>query len=454
MQVVVKPQEAAAEVSVSEVTRRVRGRIEGAPDLRGLWIRGEISNVRLGGTGHLYFTLKDDNSQIRSCYWNFGRGGRKAPEEGKSALVHGDVRVYEQRGEYQLVADDIIKVGDGDAAARFEELKRRLHAEGLFDDARKTPIPTVPVCIGIVTSSTTAAYQDVLNVLSRRASYSRAVLFHASVQGSGAPAEIIEALKAADACPGIEVILLIRGGGSAEDLSCFNDEALARALAEVRRPVISGVGHEIDTTIVDFIADRRAPTPSAAAELVAADVSELCTAIEKFTQRAGRCIIGMVEAERARLHRLFDRRVLRDISGKVQGRQQLLDELAHRMVRAGVARTHGVGPRGEVQRQWYEQLLTRLTVPLQQKLRDGKHRFELLEDDMLRGGRHRLERIGQRLRDTELRLNALNPKAPLEAGFALVWDANGELVRTPETIPAGADLRVEVQHGQFTARRT
>lgn len=452
MRVEIKPTETAAEVSVSEVTRRVRGRIEGAPDLRGLWIRGEISNVRLIGTGHLYFTLKDDNSQIRAAYWNFGRGGRKAPEEGKTALVHGDVKVYEQRGEYQLVADDIIKVGDGDHAARFEELKRRLHAEGLFDDASKVQIPAVPHCIGIVTGASTAAYQDVLHVLSRRARYCRAVLFDTSVQGSGAPAEIIEALKAADACPGIEVILLIRGGGSAEDLSCFNDEALARALAEIERPVISGVGHEIDTTIVDFIADRRAPTPSAAAELVATDVGELCTAIEKFTQRAGRCIIGAVEAEREKLQRLFDRRVLRDISGTVQGRQQLLDELTHRLVRGAVARTHGVGPRGEVRRQWYEQLLTRLTVPLQRRLRDGRHRFELTEDDLLRGGRHRLERIAQRLRDAELRVNAMNPRAPLEAGFALVWDEHGQLVRSPEA--ASGELKVEVQHGQFTARRT
>jgi exodeoxyribonuclease VII large subunit len=452
MQVVVKPSETAAEISVSELTKRVRGRIEGAPDLRGLWIRGEISNVRLMANGHLYFTLKDDGSQIRAAYWNYGRGGRKAPEEGKAALVHGDVKVYEQRGEYQLVADDIIKVGDGDHAARFEELKRRLHAEGLFDDARKVAIPAVPACIGIVTSETTAAFQDVLNVLRRRARYCRAVLFHASVQGSGAPAEIIEALRAADACPGIDVILLIRGGGSAEDLSCFNDEALARALAEVQRPVISGVGHEIDTTIVDFIADRRAPTPSAAAELVASDVGELCSAIEKFTQRAGRCIIGTVEAEREKLRRLFDRRVLRDISGKVQGRQQLLDELTLRLIRSAVARTHGVGPRGEVQRQWYEQLLTRLTVPLQRRLREVRHRGGLLEDDLLRGGRHRLERLSQRLRDAELRVSALNPRAPLEAGFALVWNEQGELVREPSA--ANGELKVEVQHGSFAARRT
>jgi exodeoxyribonuclease VII large subunit len=294
----------------------------------------------------------------------------------------------------------------------------------------------------------------VLNVLARRAGYCRAVLFDSSVQGPGAPAELIAALQAADACPGVEVILLIRGGGNAEDLSCFNDEALARALAQIQRPVISGVGHEIDTTIVDFIADRRAPTPSAAAELVAADAAELCAAIEKYTQRFGRCILGSIDGEREKLRRLFDRRVLRDISGSVLGRQQQLDDLTERLVRGAVSRTHGVGPRGEVQRRWYEQLLTRLTVPLQRRLTDRGHRCELLSDDVLRSGRHRLERLAQRLRDAELRLGALDPRAPLELGFALVWDEQGQLVRDPASVESNAELRIDVKQGRLTARRT
>jgi exodeoxyribonuclease VII large subunit len=453
MQVVVKSQEGQAELSVSELTKRVRGLLEGSPDLRGVWVRGEISNVRLTNN-HLYFTLKDDGSQLRCAYWNFGRGGRRAPEEGKAALVHGDVRVYEQRGEYQLVADDIIKVGEGDHAARFEELKRKLHAEGLFEEARKVALPVVPKCIAVVTSATTAALQDVLNVLSRRAPYSRVVLFHTSVQGATAPPDIIAALQAADSCPDVDVILLIRGGGSAEDLSCFNDEALARALAEIQRPVVSGVGHEIDTTIVDFIADRRAPTPSAAAELVASDVGDLCSAIELFTQRTGRAIMGAVEREREQLRRLFDRRVLRDMYGSVSGRQQQVDEYTERLVRCAVARTHGIGPRGEVQRQWYEQLLTRLTVPLQRHIRDRAHRFELLQDDLLRGGRHRTQRLAQRLRDAQLRLTALDPNAPLELGFALVRTEDGALVRDPCAVPQDAVLDIKVKQGRFGARRT
>jgi exodeoxyribonuclease VII large subunit len=229
---------------------------------------------------------------------------------------------------------------------------------------------------------------------------------------------------------------------------------LARTLAEIQRPVISGVGHEIDTTIVDFIADRRAPTPSAAAELVALDTADLCSSLSLLARRAGRSIVGHIETEREALRRLFDQRILRDIAGSVHGREQQVDELAHRLVRATVARTHGVGPHGEVQRQWYEQLLTRLTVPLQRRLRDHRHRFELLQDDALRAGRHRFERLAQRVRDAELRLTSLDPAAPLQLGFALVRDEEGQLVRDPATVPVDSSLSVQVKQGSFTARRT
>jgi len=217
---------------------------------------------------------------LKVAYFGYGRRRSKPPADGEALLVFGNVRVYEKRGEYQLVAEDIVKAGAGNLAARFEELKRKLAGEGLFSEERKVPRPAVPRCIGIVTGIATAALQDVLNVLSRRAPYASAVLFPAAVQGDAAPPELIAALNAADTCPGIEVILLVRGGGSIEDLWCFNDESLARALAEIQRPVITGVGHEIDFTIADFVADERAPTPSAAAELVCPDVADLRGALD------------------------------------------------------------------------------------------------------------------------------------------------------------------------------
>jgi len=201
------------ELTVSEVTRRVRRLIEGAAELAAVWVRGEASNVRLAGSGHLYFTLKDSQSQLAVAYFRFGKR-RKPPADGEALLVHGDVRVYEVRGEYQLIADDLIRAGAGDLAAQFEALKRKLDAEGLFAAERKVPLPEVPRRIGVVTGIATAALQDVLNVLRRRAPYLDIVLFPASVQGEGAPPELIAALRAADQCPGIEAVLLVRGGGS------------------------------------------------------------------------------------------------------------------------------------------------------------------------------------------------------------------------------------------------
>ncbi|MBN2081759.1 exodeoxyribonuclease VII large subunit, partial [bacterium] len=210
------------ELTVSELTRWIKQLIEGEPRLEHVWVRGEVSNVRLAGSGHLYFTLKDSQAQLRIAYFRYGQK-RKPPADGEALMVHGDVRVYEARGEYQLIADDLIKAGVGDLAAQFEELKQKLAAEGLFDSERKVGRPRVPQQIAVVTGRATAALQDVLNVLKRRAPYLDIVLFPASVQGDGAPPELIAALKTADACPGIEVILLIRGGGSIEDLWCFND---------------------------------------------------------------------------------------------------------------------------------------------------------------------------------------------------------------------------------------
>ncbi|HEM46767.1 MAG TPA: exodeoxyribonuclease VII large subunit, partial [Alphaproteobacteria bacterium] len=289
-----------AELSVSELTRLVKGLVEGEPALAQVWVRGEASNVRLISSGHLYFTLKDENAELRVAYFAYAKRRRKPPADGEALLVHGDMRVYERRGEYQLVADDLVAAGKGDLAARFEALKQKLSDEGLFAEERKLAPPAVPRRVGIVTGAATAALQDVLNVLRRRAPYAGVVLFPASVQGDSAPPEIAAALQAADACPGIEVILLIRGGGSIEDLWCFNDEKLARALAEIRRPVITGVGHEIDFTIADFAADARAPTPSGAAELVAPDRRALLEALARTAARIGATMSRELRAAAAR----------------------------------------------------------------------------------------------------------------------------------------------------------
>ena len=376
-------EEQRGELTVSQLTRYIRGQLEGDPALRGIWVRGEASNVRLAGSGHLYFTLKDDASQLPVAYFSYskGRKRRKPPADGEALLVHGDVRVYEPRGAYQLVADDLLNVGAGDLAAQFEALKRKLHGEGLFEQERRVALPRIPRRIAVVTSLSTAALQDVLNVLRRRAPYLDAVLIHASVQGDKAPPEIIRALRAADTCPGVEAILLVRGGGSIEDLWCFNDEALARALAEIERPVITGVGHEIDFTIVDFVADQRAPTPSAAAELVAPDAAELHGGVVDAMRALLRETLTRLDGAREALARLFDRRLIRDVAGALQSAGQEVDGLGEALVGAAASATYLGEERG------LEDYAQRLAEPVARRLGRAQHVLPLLSDDVLRAGR-------------------------------------------------------------------
>jgi len=434
------------EFSVSEVTQCVKQLIEGEPALGGIWVRGEASNVRLHSSGHLYLTLKDGHSQLAAAYFRFGRK-RKPPVDGDALLVHGDVRVYEPRGQYQLIADDILKAGTGDLAARFEALKRTLHEEGLFSAELKVPLPMVPERIAVITSLSTAALQDVLNVLKRRAPYLDVILIPASVQGDAAPAELVGALKAADAYPGVELILMIRGGGSMEDLWCFNDEQLARTLAGVKRPVITGVGHEIDFTIVDFIADQRAPTPSAAAELAAPDVAELRAAVADQAGKLATSVARELGRAGDELARVFDQRVLRDVLGTLDTQEQDLDSLAEQLADCAARATMLAGE------DTLDGYLEALSDPLAGRLEDISHLLPRLEADLLRSGRHGLEQIKSQLDAKDRILGSLDPQVPKKLGFALVWREDGTLVRDEKLVEQDEQLRIEVKHGELKAKR-
>jgi len=438
---------APAALSVSEVTRRVKSLLEGASELQGIWVRGEVSNVRLAGSGHLYFTLKDEATQLHAVYFAFKRGARRPPADGLAVLVHGDVRVYERGGEYQLVADDILPAGVGDLAQRFEALKQKLAAEGLFDEGRKVKPPRVPRSVAIVTSPTAAALRDVLTVLNRRAPYVRIVLFPASVQGDAAPLELIAALGMADACPGIEVILLVRGGGSIEDLWCFNDEGLARAIAALKRPLITGIGHEIDFTIADFAADVRAATPSAAAELAALDAAELHGQLSHLRLRLTRTTAHPVTDRQERLARLFDRRLIRDVVGLVESERQAVDTLSARLVDAAVERS-GL----ELERAAHVALLSRLVVPLARRLDEAVWALPRRRDELLHALKLRLSAAQAGLKARAAELSGRDPVAPKRLGFALVWK-DGALVRDPSQVAPGELMRVEVKEGEFPARR-
>ena len=269
-------QEGRQALSVTQLNEYLKMVIDGDRVLSNVFVRGEISNFKLYSSGHAYFTLKDDAGQLKSVMFRsyFSRMAFM-PEDGMRVIAHGRVSVYETSGQYQLYVDDMQPDGAGSLAMRFEQLKRKLAAEGLFDEARKRPLPPMPRRIGVITSPSGAAVHDIINVLGRRFPAAEMILYPSEVQGAQAPAQLISGVEFFSMTGLVDVIILGRGGGSAEDLWAFNDEYLARAVASCSVPVISAVGHESDFTICDFVADRRAPTPSAAAEIAVPDVNEI-----------------------------------------------------------------------------------------------------------------------------------------------------------------------------------
>lgn len=282
--------------TVSDLTAEIRATLEDS--FAGIWVEGELSNFHRHSSGHMYFSLKDEGSQIRVVMFRTAnRQLRFQPKDGLVLLVYGELSVYERRGEYQLVAEYMEPKGLGALQLAFEQLKQRLQAEGLFDDARKRPIPLLPRRIGVVTSPTGAAVRDILHVLRRRFAGVDVLIYPVAVQGDQAAPEIVEALDELNRRGGLDVVIVARGGGSIEDLQAFNEESVARAIAASRIPVISAIGHEIDYTIADFVADLRAPTPSAAAELVIARQDELMQRLDDLGSR----MTGVI---RSKLHSL------------------------------------------------------------------------------------------------------------------------------------------------------
>lgn len=324
--------------SVSALNAYLRRLIERDATLQALWVKGEVSNLRAQSSGHLYFTLKDAQAELRVVIWR-DKAQRLAhtPSNGEQILAHGKLSVYEQGGLYQLYADAVqLAEAQGDLSAQFRALWAKLEAEGLFSAALKRPLPRFPERIGVVTSESAAAFQDVCNVLRRRYPLAEVWLSHTPVQGNDAPPQIIAALQRVDAL-GVDVILLVRGGGSAEDLWCFNDERLARALRTTRAPVITGVGHEIDITLVDGTSDWRAPTPSAAAEVATPDLSALRAELTQHAERMAHALRNRLESRQAALENMAHKLRLVSPRPRLQGEMQQLDTLSQRLERAAQA---------------------------------------------------------------------------------------------------------------------
>ena len=319
-------------LTVTELTVGIRDLLE--TRFFEVWVEGELSNCRIWNTGHLYFTLKDGASQVKAVIFRSAlRYLKFKPADGLKVVARGKLSVYEPKGEYQLVCEHMEPQGLGALQLAFDQLKKRLQAEGLFDAARKRPLPALPRKIGIVTSLDGAAIRDIINVLGRRYANAHLVIRPARVQGEGAATEIARALKAIGRVPGVDVVIVGRGGGSIEDLWAFNEEIVARAIAASPVPVISAVGHESDVTIADFVADRRAPTPSAAAEVVVAAKDEFCSRIDRLRDRLRASTRGRIQSLSRRVHVLSGRPALAGVPGRVAMRGRHAAELTHALAR-------------------------------------------------------------------------------------------------------------------------
>jgi len=422
----------------------VRQLIEG--DLPVLWVEGELSNLARPASGHLYFSLKDERAQVR-CAWFRGaqRGLTPTLANGLQVLVRARVSLYEPRGEFQLIVEHLEPAGEGLLRRRLEELKQKLAAEGLFDPARKQAPPTLPRQIGVVTSPSGAAIRDVLHILRRRFPAIPVILYPAPVQGEQAKFELVKALEAAARRAECDVLILTRGGGSLEDLWAFNEEMVARAIAACPIPVIAGVGHEIDFTIADLVADVRAPTPSGAAELAVPDSRDWLRRLKALEQRAmlaGRraledALVGhkQLAARLARCHPGF---VLRQSAQRLDElRQMLASALRHRLASEKLRlvearhRLKSAGPMLNLHRAAERTAAARLRLA-------SALRLALLT-------------AGNRLAVAGGRLDAVSPLATLERGYAIVQDAAGRIVRSARSLAPGDEITARVADGVITA---
>lgn len=434
--------------TVTELTSAIRGALE--TGFGEVWVEAEISNCRAWNTGHVYFTLKDGGAQIKAVMFRSAvRYLRFKPADGLRVVARGRLGVYEPKGEYQLVCEHMEPHGLGALQLAFEQLKKKLAAEGLFEQARKRPLPSLPRKIGIVTSLDGAALRDIIKVLRRRHPNAHLVIRPTRVQGDGAAAEIAHALRSIAKVPGIDVIIAGRGGGSAEDLRAFNEEPVARAIAASPVPVVSAVGHEVDFTIADFVADLRAPTPSAAAEMVVAAKDDFCARIERLSQRLHAAARHGLQRRRSAVHALATRRGLAGWQARAAMRGRHAAELTHQLHAAVTAR---LARHARDHRQLHASL-----ERYNPRRRMAAIRNTLAADDQrLRAAAVRSrERAETRFRVLVGRLENLSPLAVLSRGYAVCWNGDRTaILRDADRVEPGSEVHVTLEHGELACRVT
>ncbi len=389
-------------LSVTQINLYIKEVISRDDILSDVLVKGELSNFKAHSSGHMYMSLKDESGVMRAVMFRSAAARLNfRPQNGMKVIAHGRVAVYERDGQYQLYIDDMQQEGQGDLYAAFEQLKKKLAAEGLFDPKHKKPLPKYPKKVGVVTAPTGAAIRDIINVLSRRFSYSDVVLYPVLVQGENSAASIVSAIEYFNATKLADVLIVGRGGGSIEDLWSFNEEVVARAIYNSRIPIVSAVGHEIDFTISDFVADLRAPTPSAAAELVVPSQIELNEKFNNVYRMLYRQAMQVIERGRMRVERCSDRPVFKNPVSKINDERQYLDSLSHM--------------------------------------------FETACKAALRTKR-------QELAEAAAKLNGLSPLGTLGRGYSMTKDDSGRVVRSVSQVNSGDMINVTVADGDFSAR--
>ncbi len=440
-----QPSETRDIYTPSRLNREARTLLERG--LPALWLEGEISNLSRPSSGHWYFSLKDEAAQLRCAMFRQRNIlTRFTPRDGSHVLVRGRVSLYEQRGDYQFIADYMEEAGEGALRQRFELLKVKLAAQGLFAPEHKRPLPRLPRRIGVITSPTGAALRDVLHILRRRFCAIPVLLYPVQVQGEVAAAQIARTIRRASARAECDVLILVRGGGSLEDLWAFNEESVARAIYDSAIPVVTGIGHEVDFTIADFVADVRAPTPSGAAELVAPDSSEWLRNVLRLTGRLAVALSRKLRTQQDRAAWLARRLQQLHPGVELRQRAQRLDDLEQRLIRCVRADLNA-----------RSRTLVQLAAELRQhspalRVANARRRLDSARASIETITRARVEQLGRRLAVAARTLDAVSPLATLERGYAIVTDSKGTVITNAQDVRAGQLIDARLTQGSIRAR--
>jgi len=430
--------------SVTDLTARIRDLLAG--EFTDVFVEGEVSNAHAAQSGHLYFTLKDNHSQIRCvCFRTQLARLKFRPEDGLHVTVRGSISVYESRGEYQFYVEHVEPVGLGALQLAFEQLKKRLDAEGLFDLERKKSLPVLPQCVGLVTSPSGAAVRDIVHILQRRFPNLHIVLYPVRVQGEGAAGEIVQAIRYFDRKQLADVLILARGGGSIEDLWAFNEETVARAIVACTIPIIAGIGHETDFTIADFAADIRASTPSAAAEMVVRTRQEFDGHLGDLQEKIGQLLRYRMLQARRQLGEVDLHRAARRLEDALRRRRQHTDDLAAKLGGALRSRLQALERRFEIA---MSQLAS---VDFRARLRAAAVRLDQRTAELGMRASRALAAKGQFLEKLLVQLQERSPLRLLERGYAICYDAAGNVVQAADQVALGERIRVQLARGRLGA---